>query len=69
MSLIEFDATAPDASRVTAMFRPCRMKNVPSVTRKLGRPVRISSHPLKAPISNATTSETTMPTQTFTLNW
>ena len=50
MSLIEFDETVPDSIRVTPRFRPCRMKKVPSVTRKLGRPVRISSQPLKAPI-------------------
>lgn len=69
MSLIEFDATAPEASRVTAMFRPCRMKKVPSVTRKLGSPVRISSQPLNAPIASESASATITPSQTFTLNW
>ncbi len=69
MSLIEFDATAPEAILVTAMFRPCRMKKVPRVTRKLGRPVRISNQPLNTPISSESTRAARTPTQTFRLNW
>lgn len=69
MSLIEFDETVPDSTRVTPRLRPCRMKKVPSVTRKLGSPVRIRSQPLNAPIPIMTTSDTPTPTHTLVLNW
>ena len=70
MSLIEFDDTVPDSSRVIARLRPCRMKKVPSVTRKLGSPVRISSQPLNAPIaSDDHQCDAARPTQTLVLNW
>src|SRR5664279_4701545 len=65
MSLIEFDETPPATIRVTARLIPCRTKNEPRVTRKLGRPVRCRSQPLKAPIANEITSARSTPTQTL----
>src|SRR5579872_5850573 len=62
---ISFVATFPVTSRVTARLAPCSMRNVPSVTKKLGRPVRTSNQPLKAPIASETSSAKPTPTQTF----
>ena len=50
---------------VTARLTPCSTKNVPSVTMKLGRPVRITRKPLRKPMTSATTSETRIATQTL----
>src|SRR3954465_123087 len=69
MSLIEFDETPPATIRVTARFTPWRTKNVPRVTRKLGRPVLCSSQPLNAPIARETTSAISTPTQTLRLKY
>ncbi len=54
MSLMESVATLPVISLVTARLAPCRIRNVPSVIRKLGRPVLTSSQPLNAPIASDT---------------
>ena len=50
---------------VTARLTPCRTKNVPSVTMKLGSPVRMTRMPLIAPIATARTSDATIDTHTF----
>src|SRR5918911_3298960 len=68
-SLIEFEDTPPATIRVTARFTPWSTKNVPRVTRKLGRPVMWSRNPLKAPIARETTSAKTTPTQTLRLKY
>src|SRR5579859_5922229 len=61
-----FGLCTPSAiNLVTPRLTPCRMKNVPSVTRKLGRPVTCNSQPLNAPMANDTTSPISTPTQTF----
>src|SRR6266700_7120238 len=46
---------------VSAMFRPCSMKNVPRVTRKLGMPVLTTIQPFRNPISRASASATNIP--------
>src|SRR5689334_9541929 len=61
--------TFPVISLVTARFSPRSMKNVPSVTRKLGIPVFTTRYPLMKPTSSATTSETSTPTHMFVVNW
>ena len=53
---------------VSAMFSPCSMKNMPSVIRKLGMPVLITSQPLMNPISSDRTSATSTPTQALVVN-
>src|SRR3954470_19900058 len=63
------DATAPVTSLVTPRLSPCRMKNVLSVTRKLGIPVRTTSQPLMNPMASATTRLTTTPTHMLRLSW
>ena len=65
MSLIVLDETPPVTMRVTARLTPCSTKNVPRVTRKLGRPVLCSSHPLNAPMDRENSSATKTPTQTL----
>src|SRR5579872_3123109 len=62
---ISFVATLPLTSRVIAKLAPCNMRNVPSVTRKLGNPVRTSSHPLNAPMLRERTKATTTPAHTL----
>ncbi|MBB3115607.1 hypothetical protein FHU32_000823 [Corynebacterium bovis DSM 20582 = CIP 54.80] len=52
-------------SFVTARFSPWSMRNALSVMRKLGIPVRVTSHPLRAPIARETTSAPSEPTQVF----
>ena len=42
-------ATEPVSSFVTPRFAPCRMKNVPSVIRKLGIPVLCTRIPVEEP--------------------
>ena len=54
--------------RVSARFSPSSMKKVPSVTRKLGMPVRTTIQPLMNPTARATASATATPTHTFTVN-
>ncbi len=44
-------------------------KNVLSVMRKLGMPVRTTSQPLTNPIASKTTSDTSAPTHMFALSW
>ena len=61
--------TLPVTSLVTARLSPRSMKNVPSVTRKLGMPVLTTRNPLTKPMTSATASATTTPTHMFTLNW
>ncbi len=55
---MSFVATFPVTSRVIARLMPCSIRNVPSVTRKLGKPVRTSIHPLNAPMLSESTSAT-----------
>ncbi len=69
MSLMSSVATLVVTSLVTARFTPCRIRNVPSVIRKLGSPVLTTIHPLKKPIPRETRSATTTPTQTFAVSW
>ncbi len=69
MSLMSSVATLPVISLVTARLTPWRIRNVPSVTRKEGRPVLISSQPLRNPMPSDATSATITPTQTFMLSW
>ena len=45
------------------------MKNVPSVTRKLGIPVFTTRYPLMNPTTSAKTSESATPTHMFVVNW
>src|SRR6266487_4678208 len=61
--------TLPVTSLVTARLSPRSMKNVPSVTRKLGMPVLTTSYPFTKPMASATTRATTTPTHMFALNW
>src|SRR5918912_3387337 len=68
-SLMEFEETPPATIRVTARFTPWSTKNVPRVTRKLGRPVTWSRYPLNAPIARETTSAMRTPTQTLRLKY
>src|SRR5918911_2498197 len=68
-SLIEFEETPPATIRVTARFTPWSTKNVPRVTRKLGRPVVWSSQPLNAPIASENTSAMKTPAQTLRLKY
>ena len=53
---------------VSAMFRPWSMKNVPSVTRKLGMPVLTTIQPFRNPMNSATASATSTPTQALVVN-
>ena len=53
---------------VSAMFSPWSMKNVPSVTRKLGIPVLTTIQPLMNPMSSDSTSATSTPTQALVVN-
>ncbi len=53
---------------VRAMLMPCSMKNVPSVTRKLGIPVLTTIQPLRNPMNRDSASATSTPTHTFTVN-
>ncbi len=69
MSLMSSVATFSVTSLVTARFTPCRIRKVPRVTRKLGRPVLTSSQPLNAPIASDTSRATITPTQTFRVSW
>ena len=55
-------------SLVRPTLRPSSIRNVPSVMMKLGRPVRVTSQPLKKPIASATTSATPIATQMFWWN-
>lgn len=48
-----------------ARLAPWRTKKVPSVTRKLGSPVRMSKQPLKAPTPSEKTSAASTPTHTL----
>jgi hypothetical protein len=63
-SMVEmsFVDTFPVKIFVMPRLSPCSIRNVASVTRKLGNPVRTSSHPLNAPIPRLTASATRMPT-------
>ena len=61
--------TLPVTILVTARLSPRSMKNVPSVTRKLGMPVFTTRYPLMKPIASATTRATRTPSHMFTLNW
>ena len=56
-------ATWPISALVPARSMPCRTKNVPSVTMKLGSPVFITRMPLIAPIPSASASETRIAAQ------
>src|SRR6266496_2905232 len=62
-------ATFPVITFVIARFSPRSMKNVPSVTRKLGIPVLTTRYPLMKPIPSVTTSDTATPTHMFAVNW
>src|SRR5258708_38473208 len=53
---------------VRARFSPWSMKNVPSVTRKLGIPVLTTIQPLRNPIVRDRARATSTPTQTFVEN-
>ena len=53
---------------VRARFRPCNMKNVPSVTRKLGIPVFTTIQPFRKPTPSDRARATSTPTQTFVVN-
>ena len=44
------------------------MKNVPSVTRKLGMPVLTTIQPFRNPINSDRTSATSTPTQALVVN-
>src|SRR3954468_18892684 len=68
MSDTSLVATLPVMTLVRARLRPRSMKNVPSVTRKLGMPVFTTRYPLMKPMPSATTSETTTPTHMFVVN-
>src|SRR5207248_9326412 len=61
--------TLPVISFVTARLSPRSMKNVPSVTRKLGMPVFTTRYPLMKPTTSATTSDTNTPTHMLVVNW
>ena len=54
-------ATLPVISLVMAMLRPCSIRKVPSVTRKLGSLVRIMSQPLNAPTQSEKNRAKTTP--------
>src|SRR3954452_5100700 len=54
--------TDPVTSLVTPRLAPCSTKNVPSVIRKLGMPVRITRYPFRKPIARQNTSESAAPT-------
>ncbi|CAM5362919.1 hypothetical protein SVIOM342S_01490 [Streptomyces violaceorubidus] len=69
MSLMSSVATLPVTSLVTARLTPWRTRKVASVTRKLGRPVFISTQPLKAPTASEATRATITPIQTFMVSW
>lgn len=69
MVLMSSVATFPVISLVTARLTPCRIRNVPRVTRKLGSPVRTIIQPLNAPTASETMSATITPTQTFMVSW
>src|SRR3954453_173183 len=69
MSLMSSVATLPVTSLVTARLTPCRIRKVPRVTRKLGRPVLTPIQPLKKPIPSDTTSAAITPTHTFMVSW
>ncbi len=69
MSLMSSVATLPVTSLVTARFTPWRIRKVPRVTRKLGRPVFTSTQPLNAPTARETTRATITPIQTFMVSW
>src|SRR5215475_13509335 len=53
---------------VSAMFSPWSMKNIPSVIRNDGIPVRITSHPLMNPITSDRASATSTPTHALVVN-
>ena len=53
---------------VRAMFSPCNMKKVPSVTRKLGMPVLTTIQPFRNPMSRDRASATSTPTQALVVN-
>ena len=58
--------TCPVTSLVMAMLRPWSIRNIDSVTRKLGSFVRTRIHPLRNPMARETASATAAPTHTFT---
>src|SRR5438309_647843 len=53
---------------VSAMLMPWSMKNVPSVTRKLGIPVLTTIQPFRNPMNSDTASATSTPTQVMVVN-
>src|SRR5213078_3575567 len=53
---------------VRARFSPCSMKNIPSVTRKLGIPVLTTIQPFRNPMSRDRTSATSTPTHALVVN-
>src|SRR6266702_3422260 len=61
--------TLPVICLVIARLSPRSMKNVPSVTRKLGMPVFTTRYPLMKPMTSATTSDTATPIHMFVVNW
>ncbi len=69
MSEIGFVVTVPVTSLVTPRFAPVSIRKVPSVTMKLGSPVRPSIQPLKPLTASATSSETRVPTQVTAVSW
>jgi hypothetical protein len=53
---------------VRARFRPCSMKNVPSVTRKLGIPVLTTIQPFRNPMNRDRPRATSTPTHMLVVN-
>ena len=53
---------------VRARFSPCNMKNVPSVTRKLGIPVLTTTQPLMNPMIRDSARATITPTHMLAVN-
>ena len=62
-SLMSSVATLPVTSLVTAMLRPCSIRNVASVTRKLCSLVRISRVPFRNPMASDSSSAAATPSQ------
>ena len=62
-------ATVPVISLVTPRLRPCKMKNVLNVIRKLGMPVRTTSQPLTNPMASERARPASTPTHMFSDSW
>ena len=64
----EFDLSAGVAVITSSLVASMTAYQL-SVTRKLGMPVRTTSHPLMNPTASAASRLTTTPTHTFRLSW